>query len=267
MAVMNDEINDESNAHGGDLELARCVVCAGLWPQLARLVVVEDWGASGDGKRRRRLSMVDKQGTDMFVHPVSSNFRTLTQRFSVANQVPVKQVPKFACFHKCVATSKPFLHDLTFVGKYALLLFATGTIAITSSSSDNNNNQDGGDGNGNSRNGVGGEKGGSRGSGGGGGKRTGGGDGERDTVVLDGWVRLHIPEHGAVLCKLLRAEVELALQRRIRRPASEGQGGAVGSGGVSSGLQVGDDGSRSSALALAAVRKLIHLDKYGSYSG
>ena len=292
-----EEFVDPSNAYGREWELVRCVICAGLYPNVARLV-------RPVGKKS--LAVVNRAGDPVFVHPSSVNFRTVANAGasmslggggggSGASGGRSNPLSAFLCFHSCVRTSKAFIHDSTFIGKYALLLFGPSTdFTITTADAASAAMAANG--------------GGSGGSGGGGGG--GGGSGaatkkstERDTVVIDGWIRLRMPEEGAVLCKLLRSELERVLRAKIQRPgatttpttaASAGTTStsnaalpiaATGAGAVAEGR--GEDGfegesgtddgeapptyaapvetteDRTARLAIRAVRDLVMLDRRG----
>jgi hypothetical protein len=119
-------------------------------------------------------------------------------------------------------TSKPFLRDATFLGKYAVLLFHTGDIRISGSSDSKH----------------------------------------RDSVVVDGWVPLRLPEAGAVLVKLLRQELDSVFRRRIEQVNYSPTGESIsGDEPEQSAQSKGTSGfDRTAALTLDAVRRLIHLD-------
>lgn len=177
--VQDDAADAEAAAQSP--ELVRCVVSAGLYPRLARAVPTGSGGTQ----------LVTRDRQQVFIHPASVNSRLVSSSSSSSSR------PRgFLCYHTCIKTSKPFLHDCTWVGKYALLIFA-GEVRITK---------------------------------------------ERNAVIVNRWIKLHMPERGAVLCKLLRREIDRLMLNKIRNPAA--------------------DLTRDScsAAALAAVKSLLELD-------
>ena len=258
-------VEDPSNAYGQEWELVRCVICAGLYPHVARLV-------RPVGKKT--LAIVNRAGAPVFVHPSSVNFRSVAGASSRAMSLTGSgggssggggggggggeggggaagrsPVTAFLCYHSCVRTSKAFIHDSTFVGKYALLLFGSSsefTITTADAASAAMAAAGGGGGGGSASGGGGG---GGSGASGGGKKST-----ERDTVVIDGWIRLRMPEVGAVLCKLLRSELEKVLRMKIQRPGGTATNGGGGSGGSGSGKKNGDSSSAEGSFGASAPR-------------
>ncbi len=146
--------------------------------------------------------------------------------------------PHFLCYHSCVKTSRAWLRDTTFIGKYALLLLGPAPIVVARA--------------------------------------------DRNVVVVGGWLRLRLSESGAVLCKLLRAELDRAFRLHFGRRPEPGksldsaedlaevidgesdmdtmEGGAIGD------MPQKPLDCRSSELALSAVYRLLCLDKRTSYS-
>ena len=64
----------------------------------------------------------------------------------------------------------------------------------------------------------------------------------RGSVVVDGWIKIKMPEKGSVLCKLLRKELEALLARKVRSPATS----------------FADD--RAAPLVLDTIRRLLEFD-------
>lgn len=66
----------------------------------------------------------------VFLHPGSVNFNKVSEALAAGSGSVSGGVAGWLCYHSCVKTSKAFIHDSTFVGKYAILLFG-GDMAIT----------------------------------------------------------------------------------------------------------------------------------------
>ena len=105
------------NANATDDRLVRSVVCAGLYPKVARIampptVYMEtENGSVAKPHEPRTLRFLTRDGGRVFLHPNSVNFTqgTFEQPFVV--------------FNEKVATAKVLLRDCTMVSAYALLFF------------------------------------------------------------------------------------------------------------------------------------------------
>jgi hypothetical protein len=256
-----------ASAWAGDYELVRCAVCAALCPRVAQLA---------RPTATRPLALRTRAKEVVFPHPGSVNYTNV----QMYGRQPGR-APSFLVFHSCVETTKAYLHDSTFVGKYALLLFGSGGLRIAA-------------GKGRSELGTGTDSASAWGRGKDRAATEGRGKSGRDCLcVVDGWIRLRMPEAGAVLCKLLRREIDGALRRRVRKAGSSSDADANADAdadadadetrlvderrdeGLTGGVHGGGEGpkaaefspdDRAATLALAAVRELLALDKRDSYA-
>jgi len=96
------------NLHKDQNELVRCMICAGLFPNVAQVQRHE--GAQG------KVTLVSREREKCVVHPMSLNAR---QQDSFASD------RGWLLFHEKVQTSQIFLRDSTLVGPIPLLLFGS----------------------------------------------------------------------------------------------------------------------------------------------
>lgn len=102
-----EEIDYRANEH--DVALLKCILVAGLAPQIAKLVRP----ARGQGAH-----FVVRDGTQAFIHPGSVNAKRVREAGPGGREA-------LALYHRKVETTRVYLHDTTFVSSLALLLFGT----------------------------------------------------------------------------------------------------------------------------------------------
>lgn len=95
----------KANMH--DMNLLHCVLCSGLSPQVVRLV-----------RLKTGVSLIGKGGQTLHLHPSSVNARRL-------REVGEGHAGAYALYHKKVMTSKVYVHDVTFVSPWSLMLFGS----------------------------------------------------------------------------------------------------------------------------------------------
>ncbi|KAK3254708.1 hypothetical protein CYMTET_36081, partial [Cymbomonas tetramitiformis] len=112
----------EANQHNSSLELVRAVLCAGLYPNVARIdaragfltPAASALSAQAGGQHH---VFVTRGDGEVAVHPSSLNFNC-------------EHFPhRFLLFHEKVLTTKVYVRETTIVGAYAMLLFA-GDVAV-----------------------------------------------------------------------------------------------------------------------------------------
>ncbi len=102
-----DQIDYRANEY--DVPLLKCILVAGLAPQIAKLVRP----ARGQGAH-----FVVRDGTKVFIHPGSVNAKRVREAGPAGREA-------LALYHRKVETTRVYLHDTTFVSSLALLLFGT----------------------------------------------------------------------------------------------------------------------------------------------
>jgi len=95
-----------ANSQQEQLEMVRCMLCAGLFPNVVQVQRLH----GGQGK----VTLVSAEREKCVVHPMSLNVR---QQDNFASD------QGWLLFHKKVQTSQIFLHDSTLVGPIPLILF------------------------------------------------------------------------------------------------------------------------------------------------
>lgn len=101
------EIDYRANEY--DVPLLKCILVAGLAPQIAKFVRP----ARGQGAH-----FVVRDGTKVFIHPGSVNAKRVREAGPGGREA-------LALYHRKVETTRVYLHDTTFVSSLALLLFGT----------------------------------------------------------------------------------------------------------------------------------------------
>ena len=92
-----------------DVALLKCILVAGLAPQIAKLVRP----TKGQGAH-----FVVRDGSKVFIHPSSVNAKRVREAAAVGREA-------LALYHRKVETTRVYLHDTTFVSSLSLLLFGT----------------------------------------------------------------------------------------------------------------------------------------------
>mmetsp|Transcript_74411 Transcript_74411/g.240590 ORF Transcript_74411/g.240590 Transcript_74411/m.240590 type:complete len:687 (-) Transcript_74411:512-2572(-) len=118
MAATNeapDEWNPDANSR--EMALLRCVLCAGLYPNVAQIQRVSN--GKGTGTRTFLVSVGDLDRC--VLHPGGLNARGLSD---------MKANHGWLLYHTKVKTSQVFLHDSTLIGSIPLLLFGGGDLQL-----------------------------------------------------------------------------------------------------------------------------------------
>jgi HrpA-like RNA helicase len=103
-----EEIDYRANEY--DVALLKCILVAGLAPQIAKLVRPVKGG--------KGAHFVVRDGAEAYIHPSSVNAKRV-------REAAPKGRTALALFHRKVETTRVYLHDTTFVSSLALLLFGT----------------------------------------------------------------------------------------------------------------------------------------------
>jgi rubredoxin len=103
------------SANGGNLQLCKAVLCAGLYPNLVK--VIEDKDNSNNGGKGRgggyndeAVKLITREGEECALHPCSTNFDD-------------HSLTGYLMYHERVKTSAVYLRDCTAVSPYPLMLF------------------------------------------------------------------------------------------------------------------------------------------------
>lgn len=117
------ERHDTVNQHSANVRIVKAVVCAALYPNVARIDLPDATyhevagGTIADRHEARRLKLRAKTGERLFLHPESVNFDQGNYE------------TRWIAYFSKVKTSKLFVRDSTMVSPYAILLFG-GEIAV-----------------------------------------------------------------------------------------------------------------------------------------
>lgn len=117
-----------ARANEANDDIARCVLAAGLFPNVARVRRGELRGGGGKQSRGRAV-VLDARGAEVAVHPGGVNGYQGGGGGGVANGGPPEG---FLVYQEAVETSRVFLRDTTAVSIEALLLFG-GDISVNHS--------------------------------------------------------------------------------------------------------------------------------------
>eukprot|EP00178_Gracilaria_changii_P017569 TRINITY_DN500_c0_g1_i2.p1 TRINITY_DN500_c0_g1~~TRINITY_DN500_c0_g1_i2.p1 ORF type:complete len:1343 (-),score=190.46 TRINITY_DN500_c0_g1_i2:4236-8264(-) len=118
------ERGEALNKNGQNVRVLRAVICAALYPNIARIDLPQTkyrevaGGAIPLGYNSKDLKLRVKNQTRVFLHPESINFH-------VGNYET-----RWLAFYEKVLTSKMFIRDATMVSPYAILLFG-GEIGVS----------------------------------------------------------------------------------------------------------------------------------------
>lgn len=103
------------SVNGGNLQLCKAVLCAGLYPNLVK--VIEDKEDSHNGGKGRgggyndeAVKLITREGEECALHPCSTNFDD-------------HSLTGYLMYHERVKTSSVYLRDCTAVSPYPLMLF------------------------------------------------------------------------------------------------------------------------------------------------
>eukprot|EP01048_Picozoa_sp_COSAG05_P007660 COSAG05_NODE_546_length_8763_cov_12.991228_6_plen_539_part_00 len=102
------------NANSKATALVKAVICAGLYPNIVRVQPQAPQRPSRDGRPRppRAPKLMNREGGEVFIHPISCNFD------------PSLTFPSpFLMYFEKVKTTKVYVRDSTMVTPYPLLLF------------------------------------------------------------------------------------------------------------------------------------------------
>lgn len=101
------EIDYTANQY--DVALLKCILVAGLAPQIAKLV---------RPTRGQGAHFVVRDGSKVWIHPSSVNAKRVREAGPAGREA-------LALYHRKVETTRVYLHDTTFVSSLSLLLFGT----------------------------------------------------------------------------------------------------------------------------------------------
>eukprot|EP00047_Mylnosiga_fluctuans_P018234 m.68497 g.68497 ORF g.68497 m.68497 type:complete len:1352 (+) comp7502_c0_seq1:1214-5269(+) len=113
----------DANAHATTVPVIKAALCAGLYPNAAKVVLPQatyykmSHGAVARPTQSAKIRLYQRAGGRVFIHPGSSLFKEA--RFDNMT----------AIYCEKVSTSKVFLRDVTLVAPYPLLLFG-GTVTV-----------------------------------------------------------------------------------------------------------------------------------------
>ncbi|CAM9250154.1 unnamed protein product, partial [Laminaria digitata] len=176
-------VEHSSNINGGNIQLIKAVVCAGLYPNvtvapaaLCPSATGNDagkggggpkggkggGGGGGAGKTAGEVSFLGRKGA-MFLHPMAVNFdkKELDSRYGV--------------YHEVVKTSKVYVRDMTTVTPLMLALFG-GSLQVHH---------------------------------------------EKQAITVDKWLHFRAERRAATLVKYLRVHMERLLLRKITHPQED----------------------------------------------
>ena len=110
-----------------DYAIVRCVLCAGLTPQVVRVCRYDDkTHRDGKGKGRQDLlpiKIIQADRTEVFIHPMSvAAKQKLGSLLEAEDGSKLKE--SYLVYHTKVSSTKLYLHDVTSIPIGALLLFA-----------------------------------------------------------------------------------------------------------------------------------------------
>lgn len=111
------ERSDQFNKNGKNLRILRAVICAALYPNVARIDLPPTkyrevaGGSIPVSHNAKDLKLRIKNNTRVFLHPESTNFHTGNYE------------TRWLAYYEKVHTSKLFIRDSTMVSPYAILLF------------------------------------------------------------------------------------------------------------------------------------------------
>jgi ATP-dependent RNA helicase DHX36 len=125
--VSDQTARNSTERHETDYAIVRCVLCAGLTPQVARVCRYDDkTNRSGKGKGRQDLlpiKIIQSDRTEVFIHPMSvAAKQKLGSLLEAADGSKLKE--SYLVYHTKVSSTKLYLYDVTCIPIGALLLFA-----------------------------------------------------------------------------------------------------------------------------------------------
>ena len=170
--------------------IMRCALCAALYPQVVRVIKVEDQARKAvkkgtSRKEKASLRIVQGDGAEVHVHPSSLTAKYVKYVLEGGQGAGQGQGQKrskdaYIVYHKKMATTRTYLHDCTVVPAAAILLFG-GEILISRIRKGQNGDA-----------GV--------------------------TVTVGSWIHFKMNELHAVLFRRLQWEIELLLRMKVEDP-------------------------------------------------
>lgn len=135
---------DILNQNAGNTELVKAVICAGLYPNVARIEKKKETQQQGQQQSSYKIST--RKGGEVHIHPSSTLFgvdfsddaqkklKMLQMQqhkktddgavvVMTADKTKVKESEKWIIFHEKVKTSKLYIRDATLISPISLLLF------------------------------------------------------------------------------------------------------------------------------------------------